>query len=195
MLVELKWSVVVGVPVLVLNVCSPFHDRVICPAKYPVAPGRHGNYYYGVADIRVLASEDPESVDSTRNAEVEIFTVDEDTNLDVTGVEEPALLVFIRLWEPGICNVFAMIEDEGHMLRLDGSENHFLCDSVVEESPRDAQLALRNVGLSPTPMPVMDGAILEGYYTAKGGAERYSVRLHSFFGDEYVHCGEPGAQL
>lgn len=196
MLFDLKWSVAASLSMLVLYIsCYPKVDKYYCPARYPVAPGRHGNHYYGVANLRILASDDPESVDSTRVAEVKIFTVDEDTNLAVTGVEEPQLLVFIKLWEPGFCNVFAMIEDEGYMLRLDGSDNHFLCDSVVEESPRDAQLVLRNVGLSPTPLPEMNGAILEGYYTAKGGAERYSVRLHSFYGDDLVDCSEPGAQL
>lgn len=164
-----------------------------CPAKYPVAPGKHGNYYHGIVDLRILASENPESIDSTRVAEVEIYTVDEHTNHSQTGVEAPTLVVFIHLSEPGFCNYLSMTGDDGHILTLDGSDSHLICDKRAWEYPCDARLVLRNVGLSPTLVIETNGAILEGYYTARDGAERYSVRLHSFSGEDWVYCWDPGA--
>lgn len=126
---------------------------------------------------------------------VMIFTAEEATNERGSGIAEPTLRILFQEAYLPFCHYLRNESLSEPTLDLSGGENKFVCIEESYNYQPDAELVLRNVGLSPTPEPEMDGAILEGYYTANGGAERYFIRLHSFFADEVVLCSNPGALL
>ncbi len=168
-----------------------------CPARYPVAPYDHGNYYEGHGEVHVVDSEDVEVVDATYTVSNEIWTLDEGANEQQYGVAEPQLYVSIQAHARSSgfptdlfgCYLFVPANPEEIELRLGGTENRFRCFS---DPGSDAELVLRNVG-DVTPLPVLWKAELVGTYTENGAAEQYEMRLQNFDGNPAVECDDPAA--